>query len=125
MEQSTARSCDWSRVTKTWGYYQVFYENSNQVKVKELVCEPHSRLSMQRHFRRSEFWMFIEGQGYVNTLNSQGQLEKSGPYRAFDHVFIATEQWHQLENQDSTPVKIVEIQYGDLCVEEDIERHPC
>jgi mannose-6-phosphate isomerase-like protein (cupin superfamily) len=31
-------------------------------------------------------------------------------------------EWHQLTNPFDVPVKIVEIQYGDKCIEEDIER---
>jgi mannose-6-phosphate isomerase-like protein (cupin superfamily) len=30
--------------------------------------------------------------------------------------------WHQLVNAHDTPLKLVEIQYGTNCVEEDIER---
>jgi hypothetical protein len=35
---------------------------------------------------------------------------------------ISVEQWHRLFNPYDTPCKIVEIQYGIACVEEDIER---
>jgi mannose-6-phosphate isomerase-like protein (cupin superfamily) len=31
-------------------------------------------------------------------------------------------EWHQLTNPFDTPCKIVEIQYGEQCIEEDIER---
>ena len=30
--------------------------------------------------------------------------------------------WHQLTNAYDVPLKVVEIQYGEQCVEEDIER---
>ena len=33
-----------------------------------------------------------------------------------------TLEWHQLANETDKPLKIVEIQYGKNCVEEDIER---
>jgi mannose-6-phosphate isomerase-like protein (cupin superfamily) len=35
---------------------------------------------------------------------------------------IALDSWHQLANPFSEPCKLVEIQYGEECVEEDIER---
>jgi mannose-6-phosphate isomerase-like protein (cupin superfamily) len=31
-------------------------------------------------------------------------------------------EWHQLTNPYDEPCRIVEIQYGDACIEEDIER---
>ena len=31
-------------------------------------------------------------------------------------------QWHQLVNETDKPVKIIEIQYGENCIEDDIER---
>jgi mannose-6-phosphate isomerase-like protein (cupin superfamily) len=35
---------------------------------------------------------------------------------------IPVGEWHQLTNPFDEPVKVVEIQYGESCVEEDIER---
>ena len=32
------------------------------------------------------------------------------------------ESWHQIINTFNEPVHIIEIQYGDECIEEDIER---
>ena len=39
-----------------------------------------------------------------------------------DSIEINVEQWHKLFNLTNFPLKIVEIQYGNECVEEDIER---
>ena len=38
------------------------------------------------------------------------------------NLHIEKEQWHMLANESNTPLKIEEIQYGESCVEEDIER---
>jgi mannose-6-phosphate isomerase-like protein (cupin superfamily) len=35
---------------------------------------------------------------------------------------IPVTEWHQLTNPFEVPCKIVEIQYGEQCIEEDIER---
>jgi mannose-6-phosphate isomerase-like protein (cupin superfamily) len=35
---------------------------------------------------------------------------------------IPVTDWHQLTNPFDRPCKIVEIQYGEQCIEEDIER---
>jgi mannose-6-phosphate isomerase-like protein (cupin superfamily) len=109
-------------VERAWGHYKIIYENGPETKVKELICNPHSKLSLQRHFNRKEFWFFMEGEGYINTLNNNGEIVRMGPYKKFDSVFIDYEEWHQLINEKDTPIKIVEIQYGRTCIEEDIER---
>lgn len=106
---------------KTWGNYTVLYENKNHTKVKELVCNPKSKLSMQRHFDRRELWYFMEGVGYVETIVN-GEKFRKGPFKQFDSIFIEYEEWHQLINEGNTPIKLIEIQYGRNCVEEDIER---
>jgi mannose-6-phosphate isomerase-like protein (cupin superfamily) len=36
------------------------------------------------------------------------------------HIPVGT--WHQLANEHDTDLKLVEIQYGTNCIEEDIER---
>jgi mannose-6-phosphate isomerase-like protein (cupin superfamily) len=38
------------------------------------------------------------------------------------HHYVPQGEWHQLRNPYEVPCKIVEIQYGINCVEEDIER---
>ena len=52
---------DYSRVERNWGHYKVLYEGDDFV-VKELVINPHSSLSMQRHSYRSETWNLVSGQ---------------------------------------------------------------
>jgi mannose-6-phosphate isomerase-like protein (cupin superfamily) len=37
-------------------------------------------------------------------------------------VWISKGEWHQLVNETDRPLQLVEIQYGEDCVEEDIER---
>ena len=110
------------KTIRPWGHYKVFYENGKQTKVKELVVNPHSKLSLQRHFNRKEFWLFVEGIGYINTLDNDGYEITNGPYKKFDSVFIDYEEWHQLVNDTDKPLKIVEIQYGLECAESDIEK---
>lgn len=110
------------RTDKTWGYYKVVYENGPETKVKELVCNPHSKLSLQRHFDRKECWYFMEGEGYINSLDTIGNLIVKGHYKKGDYAFIDYQEWHQLVNERDEPIKIVEIQYGRECIEDDIER---
>jgi mannose-6-phosphate isomerase-like protein (cupin superfamily) len=37
-------------------------------------------------------------------------------------MIIELNEWHQLCNETDQPLKLIEIQYGENCIEEDIER---
>jgi D-beta-D-heptose 7-phosphate kinase/D-beta-D-heptose 1-phosphate adenosyltransferase len=106
---------------RTWGYYRVLHEAPG-VKVKELTVDPGAALSMQRHEDRAEFWLVASGEATVYTLDSSTDPDLVGRYTQHQYLHIDTSQWHQLVNEDSAPLKIVEIQYGRRCDEADIER---
>lgn len=110
------------KTDRPWGYYRVLHEYGPTVKLKELVVEPGQRLSMQRHNDRSEHWFVAEGQATVYTVNRSTDVELLGTYQTHQHVHIPCTHWHQLANEFDTPLKLVEIQYGTACIEEDIER---
>ena len=48
------------KTQRNWGWYRVLDEKPGY-KVKELVINPNSSLSMQRHFKRSEHWYVLKG----------------------------------------------------------------
>ena len=110
------------KTERQWGYYRVLHENGSQVKLKELTVEPGKQLSMQRHSDRAEHWFVAEGVATVYTINKKTDAELLGVYNKFDHVHIKRTEWHQLANEGTEPLKMIEIQYGERCVEEDIER---
>lgn len=104
------------KTERPWGYYRVLHSVGPGVKVKELTVNPGASLSMQRHSNRSELWFVAEGEA---TLNWEFGGEK---IKLFKQETINTNEWHQLENTTDTPLRVIEIQYGTNCVEEDIER---
>jgi cytidyltransferase-like protein len=110
------------KTIRDWGYYRVLHENGAEVKVKELTVEPKKYLSMQRHNSRLELWFVAEGTATVYTINSSSDEELDGVYGKFRSINIAANQWHRLVNETDKPLKIIEIQYGEECIEEDIER---
>lgn len=120
---SKANSSSWlleewknPKTYRDWGYYRVLHENGKTVKLKELMVEPGKQLSMQRHSKRAEFWFVSEGIALLKTLDD------AIIYRQFDTIHIPSGSWHQLINATDEPLKIIEIQYGNECIEEDIER---
>jgi D-beta-D-heptose 7-phosphate kinase/D-beta-D-heptose 1-phosphate adenosyltransferase len=110
------------KTPRQWGYYRVLHEQDTEVKVKELTVDPGKCLSMQRHKDRAEHWFVAEGTATVYTIDNSTDVELHGVYQKFDSLHISKTEWHQLCNETDMPLKIVEIQYGNNCVEEDIER---
>lgn len=108
------------KTDRPWGYYRVLYEYPNS-KVKELVVNPGSALSMQRHAHRDEFWFVAEGTASLYTV-TDGVKVHTADHVMFNHINIVNYEWHQLANNTDKPLKIVEIQYGAKCEEDDIER---
>jgi len=112
------------KTERTWGYYRVIHEYDKHTKVKELAVPPGKKLSMQRHEKRSEHWFVAEGTATVYTINTKTDIELHGTYEQHKSLHIPVGMWHQLANESTEPLKLVEIQYGANCVEEDIERQP-
>jgi cytidyltransferase-like protein len=111
------------KTERNWGYYRVLHQVGPGVKVKELTVEPGETLSMQRHKDRNEFWFVAEGIADVWTVDPKTtDFEFQGNYLQNQSLFIPEQQWHQLQNNTDKPLKIIEIQYGRNCIEEDIER---
>jgi mannose-6-phosphate isomerase-like protein (cupin superfamily) len=111
------------KTDRAWGYYRILHEVGSHVKLKELTVMPGQRLSMQRHSTRAEFWFVAEGEATVYTVDphSTDYDLLASPAR-HQHTWIHLGEWHQLCNETDQPLKLIEIQYGENCVEEDIER---
>ena len=110
------------KTERNWGYWRVLDDKPDKgYKVKELVIYPGKSLSDQRHFIRSEQWNILEGEVKMTT-EWDGRQEitylKPGnmPYE------IAKEVWHLPSNPGETNAHVLEIQRGEKCIEEDIER---
>jgi cytidyltransferase-like protein len=110
------------KTQRAWGYYRVLHEAGVEVKVKELTVEPGQCLSMQRHQQRAEHWFVSEGTATVYTIDRSSDAELLGEFTTHQHIHINRGEWHQLCNLTDRPLRVVEIQYGAACVEEDIER---
>ena len=116
---------DWKKpkTGRAWGYYRVLHEVGTHTKLKELTVNPKTCLSMQRHEKRAEFWFVAEGEATVYTVDphSTDRDLMASPAR-HQSTWIRLNEWHQLCNETDKPLKLIEIQYGEDCVEEDIER---
>jgi len=105
------------KTERSWGYYRVLHEVPG-MKVKELTVNPGQKLSMQRHEYRSEYWIVSEGTATIGWNPGESTLKRH------KSETIGVNEWHQLANNTDVPLKVVEIQYGSACNEDDIERKP-
>lgn len=106
---------------RLWGsFYNLFEED--KVKVKELIVEPGKGMSFQRHFKRHEIWMVSKGSCVVNFSKDDPTKKKKIKLNKFDHHLVPLGEWHQITNPFDEYCHLIEIQYGEECSEEDIER---
>lgn len=115
---------DWKtqKTIRDWGYWRVLDDQPHRgYKVKELVINPGCSLSDQRHFKRSEHWYVLKGR--VSLALDDGRIQNG---IAIDEhangVVIGAGTWHRAFNDTEELVHILEVQYGEECIEEDIER---
>ena len=106
------------KTARPWGYYRVLHQEGETVKVKEMVVDPGSSLSRQKHELRSEIWLVSKGRASVGL----GDPEKIVILDEQSSLQIDAGTWHRLFNETSEPLKVVEIQHGQRCIEEDIIR---
>lgn len=103
---------------RCWGEYRVIdsgvYGDGQKAITKELVIGSGKQLSYQRHCKRSEVWTVIAGKGEIVL---DGVISALEPGRVID---IQPGQLHSARAfQD---LHIIEVQLGDVLIEEDIER---
>ncbi len=117
-----------SIVTREWGYYIVLHEGDGFV-VKELVINPHSKLSMQRHRHRSETWNIVKGKAHIITNHRIDGNPFDGAFIHYLHkenpFQISKLTWHSGRNDSDEPAHIIEIWKGksEYLTEDDIERY--
>jgi len=104
-----------SRIERPWGFYQVLMETDSS-KVKLIRVMPHQKLSLQKHKYRSEKWFVVQGKAKVTRENEKFTLEIG------DSINIEKRQVHSLENKESSPLEVIEIQTGNYLGEDDIVR---
>ena len=100
---------------RPWGAYEVLVD-SEYTKVKRIFVEPGGRLSYQKHFKREEHWIIVQGQPHI-TING-----KVASYNEGDVIHIPKEALHRIENKTSTQVVFIEVQRGTYFGEDDIVR---
>ena len=82
-------------------------------------------MSFQRHRnkKRNEIWLVSDGECEVRTSKEKSpNNSRILKLKKFDHFIVRVGEWHQIINSFKNKAHIIEIQYGDECIEDDIER---
>lgn len=115
---------DWQyyREDRIWGTFFNLFEDGSEIKVKELIVHPGKGMSFQKHFKRSEIWLVSKGSCLVNYSNEDPEKKENIRLKKFDHFLVPCGKWHQITNPYNETCHLIEIQYGEECIEDDIER---
>ena len=100
---------------RPWGTYTILEEN-HKYKIKRIVVKPGKRLSLQKHFHRSEHWIVVEGTALVTVENKETLV------RPNESTYIPMGNTHRLENPGKVDVVLIEVQVGEYLGEDDIVR---
>jgi mannose-6-phosphate isomerase-like protein (cupin superfamily) len=104
------------KITKCpWGSFEVLSEASDH-KVKRIIVEPGGCLSLQLHHMRSEHWFVVKGLG-VAIIGDKEIFLHSG-----NSIDIPKKEKHRVQNSSNENLVIIEVQTGEYCGDDDIER---
>ncbi|MEZ5773376.1 MAG: mannose-1-phosphate guanylyltransferase/mannose-6-phosphate isomerase [Hyphomicrobiaceae bacterium] len=103
------------RVYRPWGYYQSI-DMGERYQVKRIVVKPGGRLSLQKHFHRSEHWVVVKGTAEVTAD------ERVVAVRENESISLPLGTVHRLANPGKIPLELIEVQVGSYLGEDDIVR---
>jgi mannose-1-phosphate guanylyltransferase / mannose-6-phosphate isomerase len=85
-------------------------------QVKRFCVNPGARLSLQKHFHRSEHWVVVRGAAEV-TVGEEVRLVHEN-----ESVYVPIGSVHRLANPGKIPLELIEVQVGSYLGEDDILR---
>ena len=103
------------KVHRPWGWYDSVDEG-DRFKVKRILVNPKSSLSLQMHHHRAEHWVVVRGTAQVTNGEQVTVLHEN------ESTYIPIGAKHRLANPGDVPLEIVEVQSGGYLGEDDIVR---
>ena len=100
---------------RPWGNYHIIAKNTGY-QIKEIKVTQGSKLSLQKHEARSEFWQIVKGDSKITIENQEYFLKEK------EHIYIPKDTIHRIENIGKEELIFIEIQLGEILKEEDIIR---
>jgi mannose-1-phosphate guanylyltransferase/mannose-6-phosphate isomerase len=103
------------QIYRPWGYYQSV-DTGARYQVKRIVVKPGGRLSLQKHFHRSEHWVVVRGAAEVTIGTDTRTIHEN------ESIYIPIGSVHRLANPGKIPLELIEVQVGSYLGEDDIMR---
>jgi mannose-1-phosphate guanylyltransferase / mannose-6-phosphate isomerase len=103
------------RIYRPWGYYQDV-DIATRYRVKRIVVKAGRKLSLQKHFHRSEHWVVVQGTAEVTVNNEVRSVHEN------ESMYIPIGSVHRLANPGKIPLELIEVQVGSYLGEDDIVR---
>lgn len=103
------------RIYRPWGYYQSI-DTGSRYQVKRIVVKPSAKLSLQKHFHRSEHWVVVRGTAEITIGQEIRTIHEN------ESTYIPIGSVHRLANPGKIPLELIEIQTGSYLGEDDIVR---
>ncbi|MCX5618426.1 mannose-1-phosphate guanylyltransferase/mannose-6-phosphate isomerase [Bombella sp. TMW 2.2543] len=103
------------RMYRPWGFYESLIQG-DRFQVKRIHVSPGEKLSLQKHFHRSEHWVVVAGTALVTRDEEQITVREN------ESVYLPLGCIHRLENPGRIPVTLIEVQSGPYLGEDDIVR---
>jgi mannose-1-phosphate guanylyltransferase/mannose-6-phosphate isomerase len=103
------------KVSRPWGWYDTIDEGEN-FKVKRIQVNPGASLSLQKHAKRAEHWVVVQGIAEVICNDKKITLKEN------ESTYIPLGYTHRLSNPGNDILEIIEVQSGSYLGEDDIER---
>tara|TARA_B100000767_G_C19607031_1_gene468217 strand:- start:100 stop:879 length:780 start_codon:yes stop_codon:yes gene_type:complete len=100
---------------RPWGNYHIIAKNTGY-QIKEIKVSKGSKLSLQKHNDRSEFWQIVKGKSKIIVGDTEYYLKQR------EHIYIPKNTIHRIENIGKEELIFIEIQLGKNLNEDDIIR---
>ena len=113
--QNQRAAVEHRRIYRPWGYYQDV-DIAARYRVKRIAVKPGSKLSLQKHFHRSEHWVVVKGTAEVTVGNDVRSVHEN------ESIYIPIGSIHRLANPGKIPLELIEVQVGSYVGEDDIVR---
>lgn len=91
---------------RPWGVLEVIAK-APRFHVNRLTLRPGAGISLQKHHRRSEHWIIVQGTALVTRGDRQLTVSTD------ESVFIPAGTVHRIQNPQKLPLEVIEVQTGD------------
>jgi mannose-1-phosphate guanylyltransferase/mannose-6-phosphate isomerase len=114
-QQQRPEAVEHLRMYRPWGWYQRI-DMGARFQVKRINVKPGGKLSLQKHFHRSEHWVVVRGTAEV-TLDGTVRLIHEN-----ESIYLPIGCTHRMANPGKIDLELIEVQVGSYTGEDDIVR---